>query len=62
MINDIMWQSFVPLWKGLRAVSDRIIVTGGYALFLKQQWLVSRPEIKTVVNVGDWQDFNPPRY
>jgi hypothetical protein len=59
MINDIMWQNFVPLWKGLTAVNNSIMVTGGYALFLKQRWLLSRPDIRTVVNVEDWQDFKP---
>jgi len=59
MINDIMWQNFVPLWKGLTAVNKSIMVTGGYALFLKQRWLLSSPDIMTVVNVKDWQDFNP---
>lgn len=59
MINDIMWQNFVPLWKEITSVDRGLLLTGGYALFLKQRWLLSRPDIMTVVNVKDWQDFNP---
>jgi len=59
MINDIMWQNFVPLWKEITTVDRGMLLAGGYALFLKQRWLLSRPDIMTVVNVADWQDFNP---
>ena len=36
-----------------------MVLTGGYALFLKQSWLLENNHIATVVNVHDWHDQTP---
>lgn len=33
MINDIMWQNFVPLWKEIATVDRGMLLAGGYAPF-----------------------------
>lgn len=39
---DGLWPHFAPLWVDLRAVTPNVLLAGGYALFLKQRWLVSQ--------------------
>jgi hypothetical protein len=40
--QDELWPHFAPLWIDLRAIAPRLLLTGGYGLFLKQQWLISQ--------------------
>ena len=41
-IQDELWPHFVPLWTDLRSIAPRLLLAGGYGLFLKQQWLLSQ--------------------
>jgi hypothetical protein len=41
-LQDGLWPHFVPLWTDLRAITPKLLLAGGYALFLKQRWLISR--------------------
>ena len=41
-VTDEMWPHFAPLWTDLRQIAPGLLLAGGYALFLKQQWLVSQ--------------------
>ena len=41
-IQDELWPHFVPLWTDLRSIAPRLLLAGGYGLFLKQQWLISQ--------------------
>lgn len=41
-IQDDLWRHFAPLWADLRQVAPRVLLAGGYGLFLKQQWLISK--------------------
>ena len=58
-MSGLMWDNFVPLWRELRLISDGLLLTGGYALYLKQRWLLSSPEIRTVVDLRSWIDTVP---
>jgi len=58
-IRDELWPYFEPLWRELRAVDDKFLLTGGYALFLKHRWLISRQEVRTVIPVARWLDATP---
>lgn len=49
--TDMLWPHFRPLWNGLRSVSPGSLLTGGYGLFLKQHWLLSR--IKHITQEDD---------
>lgn len=40
--QDELWPHFVPLWTDLRAIAPKLLLAGGYGLFLKQQWLVAQ--------------------
>lgn len=42
--SDPHWSHFKPLWIGLRGVAPDMLLAGGYGLFLKQRWLVSRAQ------------------
>lgn len=41
-IQDELWPHFVPLWTDLRSIAPKLLLAGGYGLFLKQQWLLSQ--------------------
>ena len=58
-MSDVMWNNFVPLWNHLRELGDGTLLTGGYALFLKQEWLRQNIDVKTVVDIGSWVDSVP---
>lgn len=60
-LSDEMWPHFAPLWLDLRTISPRLLLAGGYALFLKQQWLVSKADnsAPTLVAVERWIDSTP---
>ena len=34
-IQDELWPHFVPLWTDLRSIAPRLLLAGGYGLFLK---------------------------
>jgi len=57
--NDPMWGEFGPLWRRLQAAGRGVLVGGGYGLFLKQNWLLSRPRLPTVVRLDAWNDASP---
>lgn len=40
--QDGLWPHFVPLWTDLRAITPTLRLAGGYALFLKQRWLIAQ--------------------
>ncbi len=44
-VQDELWPHFVPLWKDLRVIAPKLLLAGGYGLFLKQQWLISQVRI-----------------
>ena len=56
---DALWPYFAPLWADLRKIAPGILLAGGYALLLKQRWLLSNVGIATVVNVRQWHDQIP---
>lgn len=39
MAQDPLWPHFLPLWSDLRAIAPKLLLAGGYGLFLKQCWL-----------------------
>ncbi|HSA33752.1 MAG TPA: hypothetical protein P5077_08510 [bacterium] len=58
-IRDELWPYFEPLWRDLRSIDDKFLLIGGYALFLKHRWLISRPEVRTVIPLARWRDAAP---
>jgi hypothetical protein len=54
-----MWQEFKPLWIGMRATGGRLLVAGGYGLFLKQHWLRSNAAVPIIVPLPRWGDSVP---
>ena len=59
-MDDLLWPYFQPLWRDLvAATSTRILVAGGYGLFLKQRWLSSSADLLTVVPIPSWLDATP---
>lgn len=57
--NDPMWSEFKLLWDEFRAAGLRLLLAGGYGLFLKQNWVSSNPEIQTVIALPRWLDAAP---
>lgn len=45
---DRLWPHFAPLWRELRAETDGFLLIGGYGLYLKQSWLLSRTRSRSV--------------
>jgi len=59
-MDDLLWPHFLPLWRDLAAASStRILVAGGYGLFLKQRWLSNSASLPTVVPIENWLDATP---
>ena len=59
-MDDRLWPHFQPLWRDLvAAASTKILVAGGYGLFLKQRWLSSSTSLPTVVPIQSWLDATP---
>ena len=58
-MSDVMWKNFAPLWNDLRKLSHGLLLTGGYALFLKQKWLIENRDVKSVVGIEIWPDSVP---
>ena len=59
-MDDLLWPHFQPLWRDLVAASStKILVAGGYGLFLKQRWLSSSASLPTVVPIPNWLDATP---
>jgi len=64
-VQDDLWAHFVPLWTDLRKIAPRLLLAGGYGLFLKQQWLLSQmrvpssAEVRTVVELNNWKEQTP---
>lgn len=60
MVSDPMWSVFKPLWKDLQKVGgDSLLVCGGYGLFLKQKWLLTRPDVLIGVPLAQWRVAQP---
>ncbi|WP_254512824.1 hypothetical protein [Anatilimnocola floriformis] len=63
--SDPLWPLFAPLWTELRAVSPGLLLAGGYALFLKQQWLISQSHLNLgnhvapFISIERWLDPTP---
>jgi len=59
-MDDPLWPHFLPLWRDLAAASStRILVAGGYGLFLKQRWISNSASLPTVVPIENWLDATP---
>ncbi len=59
-MDDLLWPHFQPLWRDLVAASStKILVAGGYGLFLKQRWLSNSTSLPTVVPIPSWLDATP---
>ncbi|RYD36440.1 MAG: hypothetical protein EOP86_05960 [Verrucomicrobiaceae bacterium] len=60
-IPDEMGPVFGPLLSSLNsaALGKDILVAGGYGLFLKQNWLLANPSVRTAVPVSQWLNHNP---
>lgn len=56
---DPLWAHFKPLWLDFNAISDDLLVAGGYGLFLKQQWLLGQEDPVIVVPLARWRDAIP---
>ncbi|MCX5658602.1 MAG: hypothetical protein NTW19_02635 [Planctomycetota bacterium] len=56
---DPLWKVFSALWTALPSADGKILVAGGYGLFLKQTWLLTYPEVRTVIPIRDWRDGEP---
>lgn len=54
--GDVLWASFVPLWTDLRAASPLFLLMGGYALTLKQRWLLEDPNVRVLIHPSEWKD------
>lgn len=58
--DDPIWPEFEAIWPALREIGgDSLLVGGGYALILKQTWLRTHLDIRTVVPVERWRDPAP---
>lgn len=65
-VQDELWPHFTSLWTDLRAIAPGLLLAGGYALFLKQQWLVSQLRFpgledaaRTLIAIQRWRDQSP---
>jgi hypothetical protein len=61
MEDDLLWLHFKPLWQSLKAqANENMLVAGGYALFLKHQWLLEHGgDEPFVIPFERWQDSTP---
>ena len=61
MEDDVLWPHFNPLWQSLKAHgNESMLVAGGYALFLKHQWLLEHGgDEPFVIPFERWQDNTP---
>ena len=60
--DDPLWRHFAPIWAAIRDVDKRVLLTGGYGLFLKQRWLLeqaSRNAVRHVIPFDRWRDYAP---
>lgn len=51
--NDSLWEYFVPVWRKLEELDCKACLIGGYALALKQRWLISTREA-TLIGYEKW--------
>ncbi len=59
-MDDLLWPHFSPLWRDLGTASpSKILVAGGYGLFLKQRLLAEGSQLRTVVPIQKWLDATP---
>lgn len=58
--QDGLWPHFAPLWTDLRAIMPKLLLVGGYALFLKQRWLISQARSITMSRGATMVDDNGP--
>ncbi len=61
-IDDPLWPLFAPIWKAALAVDGHILLAGGYALFLKQRWLLEQAgnaAVRQVIPFDRWRDYAP---
>lgn len=59
ILDDPLWPHFESLWQELAQVGGRLLVAGGYGLFLKQRWLAGKAEPRIVVPLERWLDASP---
>lgn len=60
--DDPLWRYFEPIWAAIRAIDKRILLAGGYALFLKQRWLLAQASSNVVSHIipfDRWRDYMP---
>jgi hypothetical protein len=52
--NDPLWEHFIPVWSNLEELGCNACLIGGYALALKQRWLLESRGISTLVDKDLW--------
>ena len=52
--NDPLWEHFIPVWANLEELGCNACLIGGYALALKQRWLLESEDISTLVDKEQW--------
>jgi hypothetical protein len=57
--SDPLWAEFCALRAEMLAEGLDILLAGGYALFLKQRWVQSQPDVPVVVAPASWLDVAP---
>jgi hypothetical protein len=54
--DDPLWRHFEPIWGAIRAIDKRVLLAGGYALFLKQRWLLAQASSNVVSGYWSVED------
>jgi len=60
--DDPLWRYFEPIWAAIRAIDKRVLLAGGYALFLKQRWLLAQASsnvVRHIIPFDRWRDYAP---
>lgn len=53
--SESMWTEFASLWPELQLIGgNSLLLAGGYGLLLKQNWLIARPDVLTIVTLAQW--------
>jgi len=52
--NDPLWEHFIPAWTSLETLGCNACLIGGYALALKQRWLLESKNTSTLIDKAQW--------
>ncbi|MFZ2658609.1 MAG: hypothetical protein WAX69_26990 [Victivallales bacterium] len=52
--NDPLWEHFIPVWTNLEKLGCNACLIGGYALALKQRWLLESKNPPTLIDREQW--------